>query len=179
MDGGCISRILCMLPGTNSSILRAFEAGWCNSTSIRMAASLLIRICLCTSEVFGPTRFGSRVETLRQTSIVIHNSLSMICAWPWVVLALLGAYHGLNPAMGWLFAMAIGLQQKSRSAIVRALVPIAIGHAVAIALAILVLRSIQDIFPPRILKLIVAAVLFLLGGYRIFRASHPRGAGMR
>jgi hypothetical protein len=103
----------------------------------------------------------------------------MTRAWPWLVLALLGAYHGLNPAMGWLFAMAIGLQQKSRSAIVRALAPIAIGHAVAIALAILVLRSIQDVFPLRILKLIVAAVLFLLGGYRIFRAGHPRGAGMR
>jgi hypothetical protein len=119
------------------------------------------------------------VETLHRTSIVIHNSLSMIRGWPWVVLALLGAYHGLNPAMGWLFAMAIGLQQKGRSAIVRALVPIALGHAAAIALAILVVRSIQDVFPLRILKLIVAAVLFLLGGYRIFRASHPRGAGMR
>ena len=34
----------------------------------------------------------------------------MNAAWPWVVLALLGAYHGLNPAMGWLFALALGLQ---------------------------------------------------------------------
>jgi hypothetical protein len=100
-------------------------------------------------------------------------------AWPWILLALLGAYHGLNPAMGWLFAMAIGLQEKSRSAIVRALVPIAFGHAAAITLAIVVLRFIQDVFPLRTLKLIVAAVLFLLGAYRIFRASHPRGAGMR
>jgi hypothetical protein len=103
----------------------------------------------------------------------------MIHAWPWVLLGLLGAYHGLNPAMGWLFAMAIGLQDKSRAAVVRALVPIAIGHAAAIALAILVLRSIQDVFPLRTLKLIVAALLFVLGAYRIFRASHPRGAGMR
>jgi hypothetical protein len=100
-------------------------------------------------------------------------------AWPWIVLALLGAYHGLNPAMGWLFAMAIGLQEKSRSAIVGALLPIALGHAAAIALAILALRSIQDVFPLRTLKLIVATVLFILGAFRIFRARHPRGAGMR
>lgn len=100
-------------------------------------------------------------------------------AWPWVVLALLGAYHGLNPGMGWLFAMAIGLQEKSRTAIVRSLTPIAVGHAAAIALAILVLRSVQDVFPLRSLKLMVAAVLFILGAYRIFRASHPSGAGMR
>jgi hypothetical protein len=63
--------------------------------------------------------------------------------------------------------------------VVRALVPIAIGHAAAIALAIVVLRFIQDIFPLRTIKLIVAAILFTLGAYRIFRASHPRGAGMR
>jgi hypothetical protein len=103
----------------------------------------------------------------------------MIHAWPWVVLALLGAYHGLNPAMGWLFATAIGLQEKSRAAIGGALVPIALGHAAAIALAILALRSIQDVFPLRTLKLIVAAILFILGAFRIFRAGHPRGAGMR
>ncbi|MGD0512858.1 MAG: hypothetical protein ABSA29_06130, partial [Terriglobales bacterium] len=103
----------------------------------------------------------------------------MIHAWPWVLLGLLGAYHGLNPAMGWLFAMAIGLQEKSRAAVVRALLPIALGHAAAISLAILVLRSIQNVFPLRTLKLIVATILFALGAYRIFRASHPRGAGMR
>jgi hypothetical protein len=119
------------------------------------------------------------VVTLHRTSTAIHDLLFMIHAWPWLVLALLGAYHGLNPAMGWLFAMAIGLQEKSRAAIGRALVPIAIGHAAAIALAILVLRSMQDVFPLRTLKLIVAGILFFLGLYRIFRANHPRGAGMR
>ena len=47
--------------------------------------------------------------------------------WPWVVLALLGAYHGLNPGMGWLFALSLGLQEKRRSAVLAALVPIALG----------------------------------------------------
>jgi hypothetical protein len=99
--------------------------------------------------------------------------------WPWVALVVLGAYHGLNPAMGWLFALSLGLQEKRRSAVVGALLPIALGHATAITLAILVLRFIQHFLPMNILKWGVALFLFALGIYRLFRASHPRGAGMR
>jgi hypothetical protein len=99
--------------------------------------------------------------------------------WPWAVLALLGAYHGLNPAMGWLFALALGLQEKRRSAVIGALFPIALGHASAIALAILLLRFLQHFLPMNILKWSVAAILFTLGAYRIFRARHPQGCGMR
>jgi hypothetical protein len=99
--------------------------------------------------------------------------------WPWIALAVLGAYHGLNPAMGWLFALAHGLQEKRRSAVLGALIPIALGHAAAITLAILALRFVQHFVPMGILKWGVASVLFALGTYRLFRASHPRGGGMR
>jgi hypothetical protein len=99
--------------------------------------------------------------------------------WPWVAVALLGAYHGLNPAMGWLFALTLGLQEKRRSAVVVALLPIALGHAAAITVAILALRFVQYFLPLNILKWGVALFLFALGFYRLFRASHPRSAGMR
>ena len=99
--------------------------------------------------------------------------------WPWVALALLGAYHGLNPAMGWLFALALGLQEKRKSAVVGALLPIAFGHAAAIAVAILLLRVVQNFLPLTTLKWAVAFILFAMGVYRLLRASHPRGAGMR
>jgi hypothetical protein len=99
--------------------------------------------------------------------------------WPWVTLVLLGAYHGLNPAMGWLFALALGLQEKRRSRIVVALLPIALGHALAIAVAIFGWRFMQTFVPLNLLKWAVAFVLFGLGVYRLFRSSHPRGAGMR
>ena len=99
--------------------------------------------------------------------------------WPWIALALLGAYHGLNPAMGWLFALSLGLQEKRRSAVIGALVPIALGHAAAITLTILALRFVQHFLPMNILKWGVASILITLGLYRLFRASHPRGAGMR
>ena len=103
----------------------------------------------------------------------------MSASWPWVVLALLGAYHGLNPAMGWLFALALGLQEKRSSAVIAALLPIALGHAAAIAVTILALSIIQQVLPFHLLKWLVAAIIFVLGIFRLFRASHPRGGGMR
>jgi hypothetical protein len=81
--------------------------------------------------------------------------------------------------MGWLFALALGLQDKRRSAVLEALLPIALGHAVAIATAILFLIFLQHLFPTNVLKWVVAVIIFALGTYRLFRARHPRGAGMR
>ena len=54
--------------------------------------------------------------------------------WPWMLLAGLGAFHGLNPAMGWLFAVALGVHRQSSAAVVKAVPAIALGHAVSIAL---------------------------------------------
>lgn len=54
--------------------------------------------------------------------------------WPWLALAGLGAFHGLNPAMGWLFAVALGLYRKSRAVVLWSLLPIAIGHALSIVI---------------------------------------------
>ncbi len=100
-------------------------------------------------------------------------------SWPWALLLLLGAYHGLNPAMGWLFALALGLQEKRRSAVIGALFPIALGHALAIAAAVLVLDFARNILSLGVLKWAVAAIIAAMGIYRLLRASHPRGAGMR
>ena len=55
---------------------------------------------------------------------------------PWLVLIALGAFHGLNPAMGWLFAVALGLYRQSRATVLVSLIPIAIGHALAIAVVV-------------------------------------------
>jgi hypothetical protein len=59
----------------------------------------------------------------------------------------LGAFHGLNPAMGWLFAVALGLHRNDRRVVWLALLPIAVGHALsvaAVALAIVALGVIVD-----------------------------------
>lgn len=55
-------------------------------------------------------------------------------AWPWLVLAGLGAFHGLNPAMGWLFAVALGMHRGGRAQVLWALPPIAVGHALSIGI---------------------------------------------
>ncbi|SEB17476.1 hypothetical protein [Variovorax sp. YR216] len=54
--------------------------------------------------------------------------------WPWLVVAGSGALHGLNPTTGWMFAAVWGLRSGDRSQVLRALTPIAGGHAASIAL---------------------------------------------
>ena len=100
-------------------------------------------------------------------------------SWPWVPLIVLGAYHGLNPGMGWLFAVARGLQERSRAAVAWSLVPIALGHAVAIAIAVAVVQFVQTVLPIRAVKIVVAFSLFAMAAYRLFRSRHPQGGGMR
>ena len=63
-----------------------------------------------------------------------RNGADMYELWPWFVLAGLGAFHGANPAMGWLFAVALGLHEGSLTAVLRALPPIALGHAASIVI---------------------------------------------
>ena len=100
-------------------------------------------------------------------------------SWPWLALAALGAYHGLNPAMGWLFAVALGLQEQRRGAVLQALPPIALGHAIAISLAVLVVGVAQIVVPLNVLRYVCAGTLILFGLYKLIRRRHPRWVGMR
>jgi len=100
--------------------------------------------------------------------------------WPWAALGGLGAYHGLNPAMGWLFAVALGLQERSRAAVLRALLPIALGHEAAIALVVVLVGGAELVAAPWPLRLASGAALVLFGLYKLLRPrSHPRWVGMR
>jgi hypothetical protein len=99
---------------------------------------------------------------------------------PWLTLALLGAYHGLNPGMGWLFAVARGLQERSRAAVVRAFGPIALGHAASVAVVVAVVGASHTVVPSSLLRVTGAGVLILFGLYKLLAPmSHPRWVGMR
>jgi hypothetical protein len=100
-------------------------------------------------------------------------------SWPWLTLAALGAYHGLNPAMGWLFAVALGLQERRRGAVVQALPPIALGHATAVLMAVLVVGVARIVVPLDVLRYVCAGALILFGLYKLARRKHPRWVGMR
>jgi hypothetical protein len=100
--------------------------------------------------------------------------------WPWLTLALLGAYHGINPAMGWLFAVALGLQERSRTAVLRAFAPIALGHAASVAAAVALLAAAQALIDLNTLRLVGAGALVIFGLYKLLAPmSHPRWVGMR
>jgi hypothetical protein len=89
----------------------------------------------------------------------------------WLTLAGLGAYHGVNPAMGWLFAVSRGMQERSRRAVLRSLVPIAIGHEMSIALVAALVVGLEVVTDSSTLRMVAAAVLF---GFGIFRFVKPR-----
>ncbi len=99
--------------------------------------------------------------------------------WPWLVVFALGLFHGLNPAMGWLFAVALGLQEQKRAAVLRALLPIALGHALSIGIVIVAVLVARISVPHSTLKFAAAAILFAFGVYRLFRSRHPNWVGMR
>lgn len=96
-----------------------------------------------------------------------------------VVPFLLGCYHGINPAMGWLFAVALGLQERRASAVAIAIVPIAIGHVLSVALVVALAVSAAALLPPGPVRLGAALLLIGFGIYRLFSRRHPRWVGMR
>ena len=99
--------------------------------------------------------------------------------WPWLVLVGLGAFHGINPGMGWLFAVALGLQEQSQRAVRRALLPIALGHAASIGVVVLAVGLLQAVLSEQVVRYLCAALLGVFGLWRLVRARHPRWVGMR
>jgi hypothetical protein len=99
--------------------------------------------------------------------------------WPWLALILLGAYHGLNPAMGWLFAVSLGLQEGRREAVLKAFWPIALGHAAAVTLVVAAVLAAQVVVPLEVLRYLGGGALILFGLYKLIRRKHPRWVGMR
>jgi hypothetical protein len=98
----------------------------------------------------------------------------------WLTLAGLGAYHGVNPAMGWLFAVSRGLQERSRRAVWRSLLPIAVGHELSIALVALVVVVLAVAVDPAAIQMGAAVVLIAFGLFRFAKPrAHPRWTTMR
>src|SRR5215469_5542274 len=84
---------------------------------------------------------------------------------PLITILLLGAFHGVNPGMGWLFAVALGMQERRQGAVWRAMIPLTLGHGIAV--------------PAGSLKVPVAVTLAALGVHRLVRHHHFTGGGMR
>ena len=108
-------------------------------------------------------------------------------AWPWLVLVALGMFHGVNPAMGWLFAVGLGMHRGGRAVVLWALVPIALGHALAVGLVVAVIAAI-GVARDAAFVAADAAVLQALGGvalvgwgvyHQLYGRRHRVRVGMR
>jgi hypothetical protein len=97
----------------------------------------------------------------------------------WQAMVFLGAYHGINPGMGWLFAVALGMQRGSARGVWGALPPIALGHAASVGVVLLTVGLAQVVIPVDTLRVLVASMLTMLGLYRLWRHRHPRFGGMQ
>ena len=106
----------------------------------------------------------------------MHVELSATALW---LMLVLGAYHGLNPGMGWLFAVALGMQEQKGSTVARSLAPIAIGHALAIGVVVAVAEVAGLALPLNVIRWCVAAMLIGLGIYFLMRHWHPRWVRMQ
>lgn len=100
-------------------------------------------------------------------------------AQAWLALLGLGAFHGINPGMGWLFAVALGLQEQRRAAVLRALLPIALGHALSIGAVVLILGLLQDQLPDAWVRWPIGVGLAGFGLFKLLNSRHPRWVGMR
>src|SRR6184192_3008132 len=94
---------------------------------------------------------------------------SDIAGGSWGMLLFLGAFHGINPGMGWLFAVALGMQENRSAAVWRALVPIGVGHACAIAAAVLLGVVVGIVVPLDAMRWSIALLLVTLGVLRLLR----------
>jgi uncharacterized membrane protein len=97
----------------------------------------------------------------------------------WNAMLILGAYHGINPGMGWLFAVALGMQAGNVRGVWCALPPVALGHALAVGVILALASVAQMLVPLATLKIVVAGCLLMLGSYRLWKHRHPRFGGMR
>jgi hypothetical protein len=94
--------------------------------------------------------------------------------WPWLVVAGLGVFHGINPAMGWLFAVGLGLNRRNRPIVLLSLVPIALGHAAAIALVVTAVLALGLVVELKFLRWLAGAVLIGWAAWHAVRGHRQR-----
>ncbi|MGC4806879.1 hypothetical protein [Micromonospora sp. DT233] len=97
----------------------------------------------------------------------------------WLALAGLGAFHGLNPAMGWLFAVGRGLQERSRRVLLLALPPIALGHLASVGVVAALVTATRSVVASTAVAVVGGVLLVGFGLWRLLSRRHFRWAGMR
>ena len=159
----------CTRPGTSSSIPMASKSWMVKIDADPEGRNEARRNFFVDFEGCARTKCGWKAATLRRTPTAIrtrmtHAGLTSTTFW---LMLLLGAYHGINPGMGWLFAVALGMQEQKGSAVAKSLVPIALGHALAIGIVVMMAAFLGMALPLTALRYPIAALLIGLGIYSL------------
>ncbi|HEY2531375.1 MAG TPA: hypothetical protein VGJ20_26170 [Xanthobacteraceae bacterium] len=100
--------------------------------------------------------------------------------WLWLAVAGLGLFHGINPAMGWLFAVALGLNRHNERLVWLALVPIALGHALAVAMVVFAALALGLLLDPTPLRHVAGVVLLAWAAWHaLYGRRHKVRVGMQ
>ena len=102
-----------------------------------------------------------------------------MAAWQYVVLAGLGAFHGLNPGMGWLLALAGGVRERRRTAIAATLGPIALGHAASVFVIATLVVALMSVTTARLVATGGGLALTAVGVWRLRAAAHHHWTHLR
>lgn len=93
----------------------------------------------------------------------------------WLGVVAIGAYHGLNPAMGWPLAVAHGLTQRRGAAVGLTFLPLGAGHLLAMALVLVPFSTLSVLVAwDRELRLVAGALVIIFGVWQLFSHRHPR-----
>ena len=91
----------------------------------------------------------------------------------------LGAFHGINPAMGWLFAVFLATQRRSGQALVCSLLTVGAGHTASVAILAALVALARSTLPAGPVRLGSALALLVFGLYRLVRYyRHPGWASL-
>ncbi|CAI9085183.1 hypothetical protein A7K93_10800 [Candidatus Methylacidiphilum fumarolicum] len=90
----------------------------------------------------------------------------------------IGIFHGLNPAMGWLFSVALALQHNSFRWIIRSAIALLTGHFLSIGSYFAFFLLLGKWVSLQWIKWIAVIALFSFAFYWLIRARHPKWVGM-
>lgn len=113
------------------------------------------------------------------TEVLAHGGESGLSDSAWVAVGLLGVFHGVNPGMGWLFAVSYGLQERNVRALLSALPPIALGHELSVAPVAVALAVFSSVVTRAVAIGVLAVTLTGFGVYLLLRKRRFTWVGMR
>ena len=92
----------------------------------------------------------------------------------WAVVAV-GAYHGINPGMGWPLAVSSALMEGRARALPKALAALAVGHFLSMVLILLPFSLMTAlVIYAREIRIGAALIVIAMGVYLLINRRHPR-----